>query len=300
MPILPARRSRCPWRQASTTRRCARVRCRRRRSHRGRARTIRRRQRRARSRFPPRRTFSTRMCSLARAGTRPAARRANGWRRRRRMVSGRRRPIGRPRASRPRSGDLAPRRRRGCSVTSCRPRAHAAIARGRHGHGGKAKSERGPLTASACQRPKSKGGTPPSLPQRAPARSRDLAVFFSILRRYVSLSPLRLRSPLDRADVAALLDCPVSVRGQRSKRSSRNAGGPRSAKGDAMAGISDRRHNDDRVMCVQIYADASSESHMEDFEIAFSRESFSRIIRRCAFRITFRLRGATSATSPRE
>jgi hypothetical protein len=46
------------------------------------------------------------------------------------MVSGRRLPIGRPRASRPRSGDLAPRRRRGCSVTSCRPRAHAAIARG--------------------------------------------------------------------------------------------------------------------------------------------------------------------------
>ena len=110
-----------------------RVRCRRRRSRRGRARTIRRRQRRARSRCPPRRTFSTRVCSLARAGTRPASRRANASRLRRRMVSGRRRPIGRPRVSRPRSGDLAPRRRRGCSVTSCRPRAHAAIARGRHG-----------------------------------------------------------------------------------------------------------------------------------------------------------------------
>ena len=66
-----------------------------------------------------------------------------------------------------------------------------------------------------------------------------------------------------------------------------------------MAGISDRRHNDNRVMCLRIFADASGETHMEDFEIAF-RESFSRIIRRCAFRITFRLRGATSATSPRE
>jgi hypothetical protein len=128
------------------------------------------------------------VCSLARAGTRPAARRGNGWRLRRRMVSGRRRPIGRPRASRPRSGDLAPRRRRGCSVTSCRPRAYVAIARGHPRHGGKAKSERGPLTASACQRPKSKGGTPSSLPQSAPARSRDLAVFFSILRRYVTRS----------------------------------------------------------------------------------------------------------------
>ena len=91
----------------------------------------------ARSRFPRRRTFSIRVCSLVRAGTRLAARRGNGWRLRRRMVSGRRRPIGRRRASRPRSGDLAPRRRRGCSVTSCRPRAHAAIARGRHGHGGR-------------------------------------------------------------------------------------------------------------------------------------------------------------------
>ena len=153
-----------------------------------RGRDARRRPRRARSRFPRRRTFSTRMCSLARAGTRPAARSGNGWRLRRRMGSGRRLPIGRPRASRPRSGDLAPRRRRGCSVTSCRPRAHAAIARGRHGHGGKAKSERGPLTASACQRPRSKGGTPSSLPQCAPARFRDLAVILSILRRYVTRS----------------------------------------------------------------------------------------------------------------
>jgi hypothetical protein len=92
---------------------------------------------------PLRRTFSTRMCSLARAGTRPAARSGNGWRLRRRMGSGRRLPTGRPRASRPRSGDLAPRRRRGCSVTSCRPRAHTAIARGCDGHGGKANRKGG-------------------------------------------------------------------------------------------------------------------------------------------------------------
>ena len=36
-----------------------------------------------------------------------------------------------------------------------------------------------------------------------------------------------------------------------------------------MAGISDRRHNDNRVMCLRIFADASGETHMEDFEIAF-------------------------------
>ena len=34
-----------------------------------------------------------------------------------------------------------------------------------------------------------------------------------------------------------------------------------------MAGISDRRHNDNRVMCLRIFADASGETHMEDFEI---------------------------------
>ena len=36
-----------------------------------------------------------------------------------------------------------------------------------------------------------------------------------------------------------------------------------------MAGINDRRHNDDRVMCLRIFADASGETHMEEFEIAF-------------------------------
>ncbi len=36
-----------------------------------------------------------------------------------------------------------------------------------------------------------------------------------------------------------------------------------------MAGISDRRHNDNRVMCLRIFADASGDTHMEDFEIAF-------------------------------
>ncbi len=36
-----------------------------------------------------------------------------------------------------------------------------------------------------------------------------------------------------------------------------------------MAAINDRRHNDDRVMCLRIFADASGETHMEEFEIAF-------------------------------
>ena len=99
-----------------------------RRSHRRRAQSIRRR-RRARSRFLRRRSFQySRVFAGPRRDT-LAARRANGWRLRRQMVSGRRRPIGQRRASRPRSGDLAPRRHRGCSVTSCRACAHAAIAR---------------------------------------------------------------------------------------------------------------------------------------------------------------------------
>jgi hypothetical protein len=37
----------------------------------------------------------------------------------------------------------------------------------------------------------------------------------------------------------------------------------------SMAGINDRRHNDNRVMCLRIFADASGETHMEEFEIAF-------------------------------
>jgi hypothetical protein len=115
------------------------------------------------------------------------ARRANGWRLRRRMGSGRRLPIGRPARHVPVRG-ISHRVAAAAVRSPVVGRAHAAIARDRHGHGGKAKSERGPLTASACQRPKSKGGTPASLPQRAPARSRDLAVFFSILRRYVRRS----------------------------------------------------------------------------------------------------------------
>ena len=37
----------------------------------------------------------------------------------------------------------------------------------------------------------------------------------------------------------------------------------------SMAGTNNRRHNDNRVMCLRIFADASGETHMEDFEIAF-------------------------------
>ena len=114
----------------------ARVRCRRHRSRRGRARTIRRWLRRRLVRGSRGAELSVRACVRWSA---PGPDRCRGAetrsRRRRRRVSGRRLPIGRPRASRPRSGDLAPRRRRGCSVTSCRPRAHAAIACGRHGDG---------------------------------------------------------------------------------------------------------------------------------------------------------------------
>jgi len=36
-----------------------------------------------------------------------------------------------------------------------------------------------------------------------------------------------------------------------------------------MAGSNDPRHNDNRVMCLRIFADAGGETHMEDFEIAF-------------------------------
>ena len=36
-----------------------------------------------------------------------------------------------------------------------------------------------------------------------------------------------------------------------------------------MAGINERRHNDNHVMCLRIFADKSGETHMEDFEIAF-------------------------------
>ena len=36
-----------------------------------------------------------------------------------------------------------------------------------------------------------------------------------------------------------------------------------------MAAIDERRHNDNRVMCLRIFADESGETHMEDFEIAF-------------------------------
>ena len=35
-----------------------------------------------------------------------------------------------------------------------------------------------------------------------------------------------------------------------------------------MTGIDERRHNDDRVICLRIFADASGETHMEEFEIA--------------------------------
>jgi hypothetical protein len=45
---------------------------------------------------------------------------------------------------------------------------------------------KGAADGISCQRPKSKGGTPRSLPQSAPARSRDLAVILSILRRYIT------------------------------------------------------------------------------------------------------------------
>src|SRR5277367_5725176 len=37
----------------------------------------------------------------------------------------------------------------------------------------------------------------------------------------------------------------------------------------SVAEINARRHNDIRVMCLRIFADASGETHMEDFEIAF-------------------------------
>jgi hypothetical protein len=36
-----------------------------------------------------------------------------------------------------------------------------------------------------------------------------------------------------------------------------------------MAGINDRRHSDNGVMCLRIFADASGETHMEDFKIVF-------------------------------
>ena len=36
-----------------------------------------------------------------------------------------------------------------------------------------------------------------------------------------------------------------------------------------MAGSNDRRHNDNRMMCLRIFAHAGGETHMEDFEIAF-------------------------------
>lgn len=64
-----------------------------------------------------------------------------------------------------------------------------------------------------------------------------------------SLSPLRLRSPWCRA-----LHVP---------------NGAKSPKGISMAGTNDRRHNDNRVMCLRIFADANGDTHMEDFEIAF-------------------------------
>jgi hypothetical protein len=67
-----------------------------------------------------------------------------------------------------------------------------------------------------------------------------------------------------------------------------------------MAGINDRRHNDNRVMCLRIFADARGETHMEDFEITFQPRKLFEENPLFAFRITSRLRGATSATSLRE
>jgi len=34
-----------------------------------------------------------------------------------------------------------------------------------------------------------------------------------------------------------------------------------------MQGTKERRHNDDRVICLRIFADATGETHMEDFDI---------------------------------
>jgi hypothetical protein len=64
--------------------------------------------------------------------------------------------------------------------------------------------------------------------------------------------------------------------GASSARSKSRSGGirkylaaPKSPKEVSMAESNDRRHNDNRVMCLRIFADASGETHMEDFEIAF-------------------------------
>jgi hypothetical protein len=60
------------------------------------------------------------------------------------------------------------------------------------------------------------------------------------------------------------------------------------------------RATDERVKCLRIIADSGGETHMEDIEYnVTAKKAFSRTSLRCAFRMTSRLRGATSADSPR-
>ena len=65
-----------------------------------------------------------------------------------------------------------------------------------------------------------------------------------------------------------------------------------------MAAISGKRATDERVTCLRIFADANGETHMEDVELPYSQNNFSKITLLYGSRTISQLLGTTSVTYP--